>query len=109
MKVFATTLLVACLASFPTHAQNTHSQHMGHGAQMADVLPTEAGQAAFATMNGANGWKWTAKTVSTGTELFVETREAQKVAALGFIGTVTIGMHHQQHHWVIAKSEGSHD
>jgi hypothetical protein len=182
MKVFATTLLVACLASFPTHAQDTHNQHMKHGAQMADALPTEAGQAAFATiqeivskleadpktdwskvniealrqhlidmdnvtlravvttdavaqgvrytvtgegstvasiqrmvlahaatMNGVNGLMLTAKALPIGAELSVKTGELQKAKALGFIGMMTIGMHHQQHHWMIANGKGSHE
>jgi hypothetical protein len=27
---------------------------------------------------------------------------------LGFIGVLTRGMHHQQHHWMIATGMGTH-
>jgi hypothetical protein len=31
-----------------------------------------------------------------------------KLRALGFIGVMTRGMHHQQHHWMLATGMGPH-
>jgi len=31
-----------------------------------------------------------------------------KLSALGFIGVMTLGMHHQQHHWMLAKGMQAH-
>jgi hypothetical protein len=31
-----------------------------------------------------------------------------KLRALGFIGVLTLGMHHQMHHLMIAKGENPH-
>jgi hypothetical protein len=63
-----------------------------------------------ATMNGANGWKFAAEETSDGAMLTVQVPPAEvtKVRALGFIGVMTHGMHHQEHHLMIARGEHPH-
>jgi hypothetical protein len=63
-----------------------------------------------ATMNGVGGWVFSAATVNDGAELSVEVPPAdiQKVKALGFIGVMTHGMHHQEHHLMIARGDHPH-
>jgi hypothetical protein len=60
------------------------------------------------TMDDPSGWRYTAATSASGAELTVTGDEAQ-IRALGFIGVMTIGMHHQAHHWAIATESGLHD
>jgi hypothetical protein len=58
-----------------------------------------------ATMNGVEGWKFAAETSSSGAVLTVTPPDQSsmvKLKALGFIGILTLGMHHQQHHWMLA-------
>lgn len=57
------------------------------------------------TMDGAGGWRFTAKETADGAALTVvvaDPHDMAKVRALGFIGALTRGMHHQQHHLTIA-------
>ena len=61
-----------------------------------------------ATMNDPSGWRFDAVTTASGADLTV-TGEAQQIRALGFIGVMTVGMHHQAHHWAIATGTGPHD
>ena len=61
-----------------------------------------------ATMNDPSGWRLGAVTTATGADLTV-TGEAQQIRALGFIGVMTVGLHHQAHHWAIATGTGPHD
>lgn len=88
------------------------------GARFA-VTSTEAAVAASirrmvaahaATMNGANGWTLTASDVDGGAELMVGGTEADaaRINGLGFIGVLTLGMHHQAHHLMIAKGLNPH-
>ena len=60
-----------------------------------------------ATMNGVGGWRMTAAEVDDGATLTViaPARDAARLRALGFIGILTLGMHHQMHHLMIAKGE----
>lgn len=56
---------------------------------------------------------WTAKTeeLPNGVRLIVTTSDSQQVAklkALGFIGIMALGSHHQPHHLLIAKGELVH-
>lgn len=62
------------------------------------------------TMNGANGWKLTGEKIANGAVLTVAAPESElkKVKALGFIGTMTEGMHHQEHHLAIAEGVDPH-
>lgn len=61
-----------------------------------------------ATMDGTGGWKMTAVPTPGGADMMVTGDEAQ-VRALGFIGVMTVGMHHQAHHLAIAKGTNVHD
>jgi len=64
-----------------------------------------------ATMNGADGWKYVAEQTAAGANLTVTPPDAasmQKLRALGFIGMMTRGMHHQQHHLMIARGMSPH-
>jgi hypothetical protein len=63
-----------------------------------------------ATMNGANGWTLAASEVEGGAVLEVSGTEADvaKINGLGFIGVLTLGMHHQAHHLMIAKGMNPH-
>ena len=63
-----------------------------------------------ATMNGAGGWQFMAAQVDGGAVLEVRVPPADmaKLKALGFIGVMTRGMHHQQHHLMIARGQHPH-
>lgn len=63
-----------------------------------------------ATMNGYTGWQFKATKVEQGAVLEVRVPEsdAAKLKALGFIGVMTRGMHHQEHHLMIARGEHPH-
>ena len=64
-----------------------------------------------ATMNGADGWKFAAESSDNGAILTVSPPDQAsmvRLRALGFIGVMTRGMHHQQHHWMLATGMGPH-
>jgi hypothetical protein len=63
-----------------------------------------------ATMDGADGWRFTAAENPRGAEMIVLVPAAQheRLRALGFIGVMTRGMHHQAHHLMIARGAGPH-
>jgi hypothetical protein len=68
-------------------------------------------QAHASMMDGANGLALRAELVADGALLSVTTDQPQqlpKLKALGFIGLMTSGMHHQQHHWMIASGSNPH-
>ena len=61
-----------------------------------------------ATMSGIGGWTFTATEAPDGAVLAVmigTPADATKLQALGFIGVLTRGMHHQMHHLMIASGE----
>lgn len=62
------------------------------------------------TMNGVNGRALTAEKTRNGAILAVTAPEAEliKIKALGFIGVMTDGMHHQQHHLALARGIDPH-
>lgn len=62
------------------------------------------------TMDGFGGWHFTATQVDGGAILDVRVpeRDLIKVKALGFIGVMTRGMHHQEHHLMIARGVHAH-
>jgi hypothetical protein len=63
------------------------------------------------TMNGVEGWKFLAETSDTGVVLTVtppDQASMTRLRALGFIGILTLGMHHQQHHWMLANGMSPH-
>lgn len=63
-----------------------------------------------ATMEGFGGWHFTAKEIDGGAifEVRVPNQDESKLKALGFIGVMTRGMHHQEHHLMIARGEHPH-
>ena len=63
------------------------------------------------TMNGVSNWRYIAEPSSSGANLTVippDEGSAGKLRALGFIGIMARGMHHQEHHLMIAKGLGPH-
>jgi hypothetical protein len=64
-----------------------------------------------ATMNGVEGWRFAAEPTSTGAIMTVtppDSTSMAKLRALGFIGVLTLGMHHQLHHWMLANGMSPH-
>ncbi len=63
-----------------------------------------------ATMNGVDGWKFEAAEIEGGVSLTVHppTKDLDKLRGLGFLGVLTLGMHHQMHHLMIARGESPH-
>jgi hypothetical protein len=63
-----------------------------------------------ATMNGADGWRFSAEEVDGGATLTVlpPSGDLPKLRGLGFIGVMTRGMHHQEHHLMLARGEHPH-
>jgi len=59
-------------------------------------------------IDGSNGWNAEAEQRADGVVLTVtasDPRQAVKIRALGFIGIMTEGMHHQRHHLAMARGE----
>lgn len=63
-----------------------------------------------ATMNGVNGWTFEAAEFDGGANLTVRVpaRDLSKLRGLGFLGVLTRGLHHQEHHLIIARGDSSH-
>ena len=63
-----------------------------------------------ATMNSAGDWHFVAAEIDGGATLVVQTpaKDIDKVKALGFLGVMTRGMHHQDHHLMIARGANPH-
>ena len=64
-----------------------------------------------ATINGVDGWKFVAEPSDKGATLTVsppDQASMAKLRALGFIGVMARGMHHQQHHWMLATGMDPH-
>lgn len=63
------------------------------------------------TMNGVGGWRMIAEETPRGATITVTSSRSEdvvKIRALGFIGIVTRGMHHQQHHLMLARGMNPH-
>ncbi len=62
------------------------------------------------TMDGAGGWRYAARDIDSGATLTVRVppQDLVKLKALGFIGVMARGMHHQEHHLMIARGEHPH-
>ena len=58
-----------------------------------------------ATMNGENGWRYESAEIENGASLTVHAPPADKAKlhGLGLFGVLTLGMHHQMHHLMIAR------
>ena len=63
-----------------------------------------------ATMNGVDGWRFEAAEIDGGASLTVHApaKDRNKLRGLGFFGVLTLGMHHQMHHLMIARGESPH-
>jgi hypothetical protein len=62
------------------------------------------------TMNGVAGWKFEAADIDGGASLTVHAppNDRNKLRGLGFFGVLTLGMHHQMHHLMIARGDNPH-
>ena len=67
-------------------------------------------QAHVATMNGAGPWRYEAADIKGGAKLTVHVPAADmaKLKGLGFFGVLVSGMHHQEHHLMIARGMQPH-
>lgn len=61
-----------------------------------------------ATVNGAEGWSMHAEEIPGGAVLTVRGGDLTRIRALGFIGVMTVGMHHQVHHLALATGQNPH-
>jgi len=64
-----------------------------------------------AEINGHNGWAAKTAMLDNGVLLTVtagDPKEVQHIRALGFIGILVSGSHHQPHHLAMAKGEFAH-
>ena len=63
-----------------------------------------------ATMNGADGWRYEAAESENGAALTVHAPAADraKLKGLGLFGVLTLGMHHQMHHLMLARGQDPH-
>ena len=64
-----------------------------------------------ATMNGVDGWTFEAATSDSGATLIVSPPDQAsmvKLRVLGYIGVMARGIHHQQHHWMLATGMDPH-
>ena len=63
-----------------------------------------------ATMDGIDGWHFSAEETAHGANLTVTVPAADqtKLTGLGFIGVMTRGMHHQAHHFAVAAGANPH-
>jgi alpha-acetolactate decarboxylase len=62
-----------------------------------------------ATMNGVEGWAMQAEEVEGGAVMTVTGPDTARIRGLGFIGLMTVGMHHQAHHLALASGRNPHD
>lgn len=62
------------------------------------------------TMNGVDGWQFAATEIEGGSILTVlaPAADTAKLRGLGFFGILTVRMHHQEHHLMIARGESPH-
>jgi hypothetical protein len=61
-----------------------------------------------ATMNGVEGWTMQAAEMPGGAVLTVTGADPDRIRALGFIGVMTVGMHHEAHHLALAGGQNPH-
>lgn len=61
-----------------------------------------------ATMDGVEAWAMQAAEIPGGAALVVTGADPHRIRALGFIGVMTVGMHHQAHHLGLAAGENPH-
>jgi hypothetical protein len=56
-----------------------------------------------ATMSGVDGMQMQADEIDRGARLTVSGPDVDLISGLGFIGLMTVGMHHQSHHLALAR------
>ena len=81
----------------------------GEGAVVGSIRRMLAAHAK--TMNGVGGWTYAATDIPHGGSLTVKVADPGdivKVKALGFIGVLANGSHHQAHHLMIASGRDPH-
>ena len=61
-----------------------------------------------ATMTGSGGGTMAAEETPDGAALIVTGADTDRIRALGFIGVMTVGMHHQAHHLALARGQMPH-
>ncbi|AXX99282.1 hypothetical protein [Profundibacter amoris] len=61
-------------------------------------------------MNGTGDWTFSPEKTETGVVLTVTSTadDMDKLRALGFFGIMAMGMHHQNHHWMMATGVNPH-
>lgn len=61
-------------------------------------------------MNGVDDWSFSPVLHDAGVVLTVTTatNDMDKLRAIGFFGTMAMGMHHQDHHWMMATGANPH-
>lgn len=61
-------------------------------------------------MEGVDGWHYTPVVLANGVELTVTAPppDLAKLRAIGFFGLMAQGMHHQDHHWMMASGADPH-
>jgi len=61
-------------------------------------------------MNGNGDWTFSPEKTATGVVLTITTSadDMDKLRALGFFGIMALGMHHQDHHWMMATGVNPH-
>lgn len=72
--------------------------------------PGVKGNTHAAPMDSANRWRHTGVETENGAILTVTvpSDEMKRLNALGFFGVLTVGMHHQEHHLMIARGGNPH-
>ncbi len=100
--------LRAMVASTPTPTGARFSVTSTDPAVQASIRRMVMAHAAM--MNGTNGWALAASQTEGGAVLEVSGTQADaaRINGLGFIGVLTLGMHHQAHHLMIAKGMNPH-
>lgn len=81
----------------------------GAGATVGSIRRMATAHAA--TMTGTAGWTYAAEPIPDGAAVTVTSADPAaltKVRALGFIGVMALGSHHQAHHMMIASGMNPH-
>ncbi|GGE28689.1 Alpha-acetolactate decarboxylase [Gemmobacter megaterium] len=60
------------------------------------------------TMNGVEGWDMQAKETAGGAVMTITGPDVTRIRGLGFIGLMTVGMHHQAHHLALVSGHAPH-
>jgi len=79
------------------------SEDAGVTSSIRAMVPAHA-----ATMDGVEGWTMRAEEIPGGAALTVTGADPDRIRALGFIGIMTVGMHHQAHHLALATGQNPH-